>query len=364
MEKNEYNIEEEFIDTIVSKHSDIFLNINDSFFGIKLLELLVHYGQHNTLCRYLEKCVNLIISESDLILRSDCIATNILSRFVEICLTEPFNKFCNQKDILSECFILCSNAPDILRYVCYLLFNACSKINPSDPINMLGYRAVSILVIFRFYNGTIANKHLHNKEIINECKKLQSIARFDDVPNTMIMSLIKMIIAYDIGNSLTYKFNEETINNNLQHIIIFSRKNIDESNNIHNLCDTIEKKMSRSSRILKRIPSLRSLGKQKVKELPRKSKSFNDTIYGDDDTVELTKKIFQDAGLTMYNELIDENCITLLDLLSLDKESVEKLGIKNKEHINKILKIVQKYNQIDKGKLTIDLRLTQSQASL
>lgn len=373
MEKDEIRlVEDELVNTLVVKHADVFLNITDASYGIKLLELLLHYKNHNSLCRFLEKCVNAIVVDSGLVLRGDSTASNILGKFVEISLNEVFEKYYTGKDILGECFIVCSNAPSILRYICYLIFNACAKLNSSDNVNMIGHRAVSILIIFRYYLGVIINRNLHDKSVIVECKRIQSLASFDQDANPMIMSLIRMLISYDVGEQINFRLTNNNVVENLVTIIGFLREVVDKSHDTIRLCDLVDANIheNSSSNILKKIPSIKNIGSQIYKARPKtprtatKSASFIDhTNEYDTDNIskEITKKIFSDIGLNMYDEIIDEHNISVIELLKLDKHGIENLGIINKEHIRKILKIVQKYNKLDITKLDKDFRLSQSQ---
>lgn len=189
---------------MVSDYVDVFLMADDQSRAIKLLELLLYFDL-KCAYRYLKKCVKLIVLDGEMLLRANSIAKFVLCRFVEICLDDLFDKYYKGNDIISECFMICSNAPTILRTVCHYIFNTCRKVNENDSINMLGFRAVSLLVIFEFYIGKILKIYKNDPVQIMECNKIKNISKFDKDANVMMMSLIKMLTCHNIGTALILK---------------------------------------------------------------------------------------------------------------------------------------------------------------
>lgn len=340
--------EEKFIDRVALKHTTILLETKtakDASYGIKFLELLLHYEKYDAALKFLAKCVDMIDWDGQLILRQDNIAIQILSGFVSICLKQSFAKHYTGTNLLGECFLICSDAPQILRCVCHLIFKICGIKNPSDSKNLIGYRAISSLIIFRYCLGEIVNRNLHDETVMMECKKIKDISSFGENCNPMIISLIKMLISCDIDCELDFRLCEPHIHRNFGYIIRLLESVLDKSNEIIILSKSSPYGIRRMRRqnVFNRISSLKTIQ--------------NNTQQ------ELIKRILSDYGLDMYSTKFNENNITFDSFLQLDAETIGTLGIENTDHKKKILKLVQKYNQVDKNKIEEEFNTKNSKAS-
>lgn len=411
MEKSESDLDpSQFLNIMIDDHLDVFIDINNknTIQGTRLLELLVHYNKNDTVFRYLVRCVRMIMVGSSLTLRSDSTATKILVKFVEICLDDLFDKYYTGKNLIGDIFVICSNAPNALRYVCYTIYSMYNNLNLQSDI--AGYRAICTLIIFRYYLAKVISKK-PTKDVIEECKKIQEIANFNkEEGDITMMSLVKILISFDIGGSISFNLNDNIVDEYLLDIItliktipeLLKEKFIMISNMELKIDETRQQnritnpKIRLSTGTISTSPTSTPANspEQTPRTTPRitprtvmrsisekllRVRSREDTIMerppiqteerisyidksGSQDifSKNIAKRLLHDIGINMYDSLMNQNNITCSILLHLTEADIIKLGITNAEHIMKIKKLVRKYNQIDINKALNETRLSQS----
>ena len=192
--------------------------------GVYFLELLLNNNMQEECLTYLEKCIEKAIPNVDNIFRDNCIAINILKKFVEICLNNSFDKNSSKENLLKNLLNICNESPKILRQLCKKIF---------DDLNAkkenLGYRGVCSLVVFRFYLASMTLKYITNKEVINECKRIQKLANFNEEEDFTMQSYVNVLTEDKQGNTLNYKIThskQQMYLNTLREV--FSKDNLFE----------------------------------------------------------------------------------------------------------------------------------------
>lgn len=201
------------INTIISNHINSLLQHEDRSHSIAILELLIHFDMQETLKIYLSNCTSLEMQSCDNIFRDENNRLKVLDRLVQICLDKFFDKNINN-NLLGNLFVICSNSPKILRNTCSILFNEGTKIN-----DLLGYRTICSLIVFRYYLGQIIPKNIANTNVILECKTIKHCANFEQFSDPVMMSLVKILISNDIGGDMEFKLNDHAIMDGLKILV-------------------------------------------------------------------------------------------------------------------------------------------------
>jgi hypothetical protein len=212
-----------------------------------ILELLLYFENSQAINDLLNICITSFIIESDkLILRSDSIAISVLVRFIEICLDPIFNTTLkmDQSNIPLIILHVTSLAPVILRKTCRNIFNRLMlKLNNEK----IAYRAICTLVCFRYILPKIIFHNISNKNIIMECKRIQTMCNFniDDNDNItiQIMSSVQMLCASRIGAKLDFKlelnqYKKYLVDLGIEPGVVDSKTNIKNSKKRQNTMKT------------------------------------------------------------------------------------------------------------------------------
>lgn len=393
---------DKFLDNLLNNHLELFLDHDDSQYASRLFELLLKYGTHEKICNFLLKCIQLSVGISTLTLRSDNVAIAMLNKFVELCLIDVFNKY-YEGNILGDLFVICSNAPTILRFMCKEMFKAFNEFN-SDNSNA-GYRAVCNLIVFRYYLSKIINMD-NEKKTRDECKRINSLGNFnanDTENDASMMSLVKMLIAddiykgivFDIPTNISHEYSLDIINyiKNPAKYPVQYMQSTKLTHEIVELSCSIEKKILRLQVDTDQSASIQTaafletkpddtinrprrasltnfLNKTRIKQ--RKGVNFtNDDINIVEESKTYVKTLFREDGLTMYDSIIDERNITINVFMKSTIDEITQWGITDKNHIKKITKLIKKCNKEEGSRIEKngtrserDSRLTQSQPNM
>jgi len=346
------------LNKVVARYTSLFLDQRSSKYAVELLELVIHYELTDLLLDYLNLCITEIIKNPENVLRANDNYSVILTRFVEICLDKKFdNVYCND-NLLGNLFIICADAPQILRKVCNKLFNDANKLDP-----ILGYRAVCILVIFRYYLAKVIIQNISDRSKIIECKNLQKNINFDGNIDIRILSLIKIITAEDIGNDIIFVLNQSTINKYVSDVISVCNKEFSDDLEIIKLCgeiygdikyDNCNNTGNTGNNVYNDVENYveNVTYMQMSKTVPiirRKSyiiKNENKIFSVSPKSIEITKYLLNAIGLSIYDDIIDKHKVTHYIFFELDKNKLSKFGIINKKHQKSILMLIKKCNKL------------------
>lgn len=316
-------------------------------FSIKLIEILIFLNMKSQLLAFLEICINEVAKDQDNLLRTNCNATLILEKFVEICMDDEFEKHYRGENLLGELFIIASNAPRLLRIICRKLLDATNKNNQN-----LGIRGVYVLVAFKYYLSKIINLNVNDENKISECSAFHKTINKDLEMNNSIISLINMLILDNVGNNITFKIKTYKAIQHIKYIINIAESELLRDKNMLYICELIKKDFYTNNR---QMPALKS--KSFTSNSKFKSNKHNNNIYGDNTIMGtyLTKKVFSIIEYDMYNTLIDTSQITFKRFLKCDKKKLIEYGIVNKYHQKKIIMVSKQCNKIiNKNNITYD----------
>ena len=204
------------INTIISDHMDSLLNNKNKLYSSIILELIIHLELYDVLKTYLNNCITYEMQFHDSIFRDDHNGIKALDRFVQICLDKFFDKNINNH-LLGNLFVICSNAPKILRDTCLILFNE----GVAKKDDSFAYRTICSLIVFRYYLGQIIPRNITNETVILECKTIKQCANFEKFSDPIMMSLVKILISNDVGGGLEFKLSNKEIISDLEMLISF-----------------------------------------------------------------------------------------------------------------------------------------------
>lgn len=350
---------------------DLMLSNPNSKYSLSLLELIIHYDMHNALDIYVDKCISITMQLHDNVLRIDENAGRVFTRIIELCLDKIFDENFDITNLIGSLFVICSNAPRILRKVCLAIFNAGAKID-----EFLGYRTVCMILIFRYYIGKVMMKNMTNPNVLIECKKIQSMANFNNLSNYVMMSLVRILIADDIGDDFILKLCDSVVNNHCENLMDFCLHMLPENTDFSDICKLIELdiksfqlthplqqdyplQQSHPSHSLHSIKVKRIHKSNSVKQISKhalKKDSPNESLLkstSDDKltsisfsmSIESVKQLLHTIELDMYDDIIDLNGITSHVFIELTIDKMKMIGITNKVHQKNIYKLIKKHKK-------------------
>lgn len=350
------------INKLFYKHTSIFFDKCSSKYPIELLELIIHYQLTDLLFDYLYMCISEVVKNPENILRSDDNYSIILTRFVEICLDSKFNDINVSDNLVGNLFIICSDAPKFFRKVCNKLLDEANKLD-----SILGYRAVSTLVIFRYYLAKIIIGNITDRSKIMECKTFQKNINFDMTLdenhnksiNSTILSLIKIITAEEIGGDMIFTLSDTVVNKYIEHVIDVCSLEFNDDLEIIRLCNEIcininsneENKTNiniqtdKYTYTAKTVPIIR-----RRSYINRNPNNICNNIYvnhvSPGKSIEITKYLLNIINLSIYEEIVDNYKITHNMFFDMDKSKLSKIGIINKKHQKSIIYLIKKCNKL------------------
>ena len=364
---------------------DLILHNSNPQYSFSLLELILHYDMYDALDIYINKCILITMKFHDNVLRIDENAGRVFTRIVELYLDKIFDENFDVTNLIGSLFVICSNAPRILRKICLAIFNAGTKID-----DCLGYRTVCAIIIFRYFVGKVMMRNMTNPNVLIECKKIQSMANFNNSSNHMMMSLVRILIADDIGSDFTLKLCDSVVNNHCENLMEFCILILPENTEVADICKLIERdiKSCQSTHIIQSSQSSQSsqsyqsskstqqsypshsLQAIKVKRIHKsnsvkqiskhayKKDSSNESLpknTSDDKltsislsmSIESVKHLLHTIELDMYDDIIDLNGITSHVFIELTIDKMKMIGITNKVHQKNIYKLIKKQKKRD-----------------